>query len=169
MAVINYATAYVPKEDQLGIPEQSTLEGHGVRVAYAQNTVPIGATDSIGSTYCLIKNVSAEAIIKLIEIENDAITSLTSASIGIYDSQTNLPLAVSAYAAALNLSTANGKIAPLDGLAALTHANTLKCLWELAGQTLLAKKGNYDVVLTLNAAPSVGGNVTCRSEIVPCG
>lgn len=170
MAVQNYLTNYAPLEDPNGIPVEWAIRGHGVKKAYFQNTAAILNGDSIGSTYTVLKNVSADAIIGDLAIETDAITSCTACQIGIYDSVTGVAYSTNCYATALDLHTAIGKNGPpADGLNQLTHEQTMQTLWELAGHTLLTKRGTYDIVLALTQAATASGSVTFRGTILPPG
>lgn len=150
----------------------------GLRLAYEQNTVTLLATDNINSTYLLFKNVPFNARIKRLDIENDAIGTGTSFHIGLYNSATGAVKNASCLASALNLSTAHTKTqnttaanSALDGLAALTHDNSLQPLYLLAGDSLSANgaQGNYDIVMTCNQNLSGGGKVTARMELMPAG
>jgi hypothetical protein len=141
----------------------------GVKKAHIQNTVAIGAADSATSTYLVFKDLPAEAVLVNLEIENDALTDGTSYSLGLYDSDTGVAKAAACFMSAVSLTAAAGKNAPKDGLAAITHANTLKALWELAGDTLANRKGKYDVVLLANTPSSVAGSITFRGDLIPSG
>lgn len=169
MAIQNYLTNYVPAEDTSGVPEASAYQGHGVRESYFHQTVSILSTDNATSTYTIIKNIPAEAVIAKLDIETDALTSGTSYSIGIFDSVTGVAYAATCYLVAQTLASASTKNAPLDGILALTHDQTLQPVYVLAGHTLLNKRANYDLVLTANTPSSVTGSVTFRGHYVPAG
>lgn len=169
MAVQNYLTNYTPAEDQSGIPEEWAIRGHGVRKAYLQSTVAVTNGDSIGSTYCLFKNVPADVILSKLDLEADAIAGLTSVSIGLYDSVTGAAIAAGCYMNNVDIHAGSTKASPIDGMQALTHENTLQQLYLLASKTLNTKAGNYDVVMTINAAATASGSVTARGELIPAG
>lgn len=165
MAVQNYLTNYTESfVDAVG-------KHTGVRLHYLQKTVAVAAADDDTSTYLLFKDVPFNARIAKLLIENDAITGGTDYVIGLYDSDTGAVKSANCLATTLDLSSGHTKTSPLDGLKAVTHANTLKCLYELAGDTLSANgaKGRYDVVLTANTAGSGAGSVTARMELTPAG
>lgn len=169
MALVSYQNVYAPSEDPNGIPEKWALEGHGVPPREFQNSVTITNGDSIGSTYCLCKDVSADDILYKLDIETDAITAATACQIGIYDADLNTVYTVNSLATALDLHTAVGKATPLDGLNALTHEQTKQTIATLAGHTLLNKRGRYDIVLTLTQAATATGVVTARGRLLPAG
>lgn len=173
MAVQNYITNYTPSEDTASIPEESAIRGHGVREAYLQNSVNVTNGDSIGSTYVIHKNVPGDAILAALDIETDALTALTACQIGVYDANPALsaptPFAVNALASGLDLHTAAGKQVGIDGLNQLTHEQTMQPIWQLAGHTLLTKRGFYDIVLTLTQAATATGVMTARTTLIPAG
>lgn len=175
MATQNYltnygTTGYNPTQDTSGVPENWALQQGGVGKRYAQQTISIASTDANTSTYLLMKDVPADAIINRCDLEIDAGASNTSASIGVYDATTGVAVAANGYMNAVSI--ASGTTAALgsmvDGLQALTHENRLVPIWSVAGDTLLTKKGRYDLVLTLNTGASTA-KVTAHMEILDNG
>ncbi len=165
-------TNYPPSQDTTGVPENWAIQGHGVRKAYFQSTVHVLTTDLGGSNYIILKDVPGDAIISKLEIETDGLTTATDNDIGLYNASTGVVIGGgNQLADAVDLHTAAGKVgsACLDGLAALTHEQTLQPVYLLAGDTLLNKKGTYDIVLTVNTATTAAGYATFRGEILPGG
>lgn len=160
MAVQNYKTNY-DATAQAGtvIP---AVSGVGVPTHDWQVTVAIASADDDGSTYLIRKDVPAQEVIEALEIENDSITAGTSYSIGLADPDTGAIILANCYANALDLSSASTKVAPKDGLAALTHANSKKQVYEVAGHNITNRRGRYDLVLTATTVGSGNGNVTFR-------
>lgn len=132
-------------------------------------TVSILAADDDTSTYLLFKSLPKETVIFEMGIEHGAITGGTSYDVGLYNARTGAVVDKDCLAAALDLSSAATKNAPKDGLAAVTHANTRKALWELSGLSFAACPDLLDVVLTANTAGSGAGSVTARATLIPGG
>jgi hypothetical protein len=142
--------------------------GSGVPLRFFQSTVTVGASDSTGSTYTILKDLPADAIILEMEIETTGITGATSCDIGLYDSDSGAALVDNCYASGIDLSGSHTKVAPADGLAALSGSNTLQPAYLLAGKTLKNKKGNYDLVLTGDTLGGAG-SATFRGLIGQAG
>lgn len=170
MAVQNYFTNYLGGvEDAAGVLEDWAIQGQGVRLSFFQKTIALAAADSAGSTYLILKGVSASAMFASLKLEADAMSGLTSGSIGIYDSRTGAAVAANALLNAADLHVGSTKLAPFDGMLALTHELTLQQMFLLAGDTLNANKGIYDLVFTANTAPVQAGSITFRGERIPSG
>lgn len=189
MAVQNYSTnygtaGYNPTQNNSGVPENWALQGHGVKKRYAQQTVSPAATDNNGSTYLLIKDLPADAILNRCDLEVDANTGGTSYSIGLFGGtgqnqgvatfgvgNTSGTAGASCYMSAVDIHTgttaANSSM--IDGIQALTHEARLVPAWYLAGDTLLTKKGSYDLVLTATTAASTAFKLTAHMEIIDNG
>jgi hypothetical protein len=169
MAIQNGFNNYIGQINSQPLPQRVSKETHGIKLAHLQQTLSILNGDSATSTYILFKAVPSEAKFKLLEIETDAFAGCT-ISIGLYDSDTGaLVSTAGALANALSIASAANKQVPLDGLTALTHDNTDKTLYEIAGETLAKKRGTYDVVLLLNNTTAAAGKITARGELVPAG
>lgn len=182
----NYGTAgYNPTQDTSGVPENWAIQGHGVKKRYAQQTISISSvTDLSGSTYLLIKDFPADAILNRCDLEIDAGAGNTSASIGLYGGTGSLqgiqttgvggtlsaPVGGACYMSAVNIASATTPAlgSMLDGLQALTHESRLVPAWYLAGDTLLTKKGTYDLVFTLVTGVTTA-KVTAHMEIIDNG
>jgi len=179
MAVQNYSTnygtsGYNPTQDTSGVPENWALQGHGVKKRYVQQTISAAATDSNGSTYLLIKDIPADAILNRCDLEVDANTGGTSYSIGLYGGTGNnqgVVISAGCYMSAVDIhaGTTPALSSMIDGLQALTHENRLAPVWSVAGDTLLTKKGSYDLVLTANTAASTAFKLTAHMEILDNG
>lgn len=166
----SYFANYAPTENASGVPEKWAIQGHGVRKAYIQNSANVTSGDVALSTYLVAKDVPASAILSKIEVETDALTSLTQCKVGIYDSDSGVAIVDNVYAASnLDLHTASAKNAPLDGMPSLTHESTLQEVYKLAGHTLNQARGKYDIVLTLTQTAGATGVATFRTEILPAG
>lgn len=162
MATQNYLTNFST------YPTES-VKAKGVDKKHIQNTVTVAADDAATSNYLVFKDLPAESILADLEIENDVLTNGTSYSLGLFDSDTGVAKAVACFMSGVSMTAAAGKGSPKDGLAALTHANTLKALFELAGDNLTNRKGKYDVVLTANTPSTVAGSITFRGVLLPSG
>ena len=184
MAVQNYLTNFINNLggfqngngyaggtlDTIVTMQDPILGGHGVPTRYMANTISLAAADSAGSTYLLHKNVSADDICQDWELEVDAMSGLTSVSIGIYDSLTGLPIQTGVeYMNGADLHVGSTKNAPFDGMPALTHQNTVQTVGALAGKTLTNQNGTYDIVLKANTAPVQAGFITSRVLLSPSG
>lgn len=168
MAVQNYFTNY----NKLAEP-YSAIKACGSKLDAFQNTVAVLAGDEAASTYLLMKNVLSHLTIAELEIEHASLTGANDCDIGFYDSETGSALTMAngttgkaVCADQLDLTTANTKLTPKDGLKELTHAETLQPIWKLLGFAKAKDaKPQYDLVLTLNADPSQGGDVTARGAL----
>jgi hypothetical protein len=174
MAVQNYlsnygTSGYNPTEDTYGVPENWALQQGGVGGRYAQQTISALSTDNNGSTYLLMRHVPADSILAACLLEVDPNTGGTSYSIGLYDSNLGTPVAANCFMNAFDLHAGSTKLVPFDGLLALTHEQMLVALWSLAGDTLLTKKGAYDIVMTANTAASTAFKLTARMNVIDGG
>jgi len=175
MATQNYFTNYT--ESFANAVSKHT----GVRKHFLQKTVSVLAADDNGSTYLLFKDVPWNARIASLIIENEAITGGTAYDIGLYNSRTGAVVDVDCLAANLDLSAAHKKgfdgtaaNLALDGMAALTHEQTLFSLYEIAGGAVDSpdKEGDlpmYDIVLTADTVGTGAGKITARMELIPAG
>lgn len=142
----------------------------GLRKQYAQSaTVNVAADDDDGSTYLLFNRLASDTIITKLELECDAITGATDYDIGVFDSDTGVAIDADCYMNGTDIHNGSSKSAPIDGMSVLTHADTLKRVWEVAGLTRENIKGYYDIVLTANTVGSAAGKITARAEFAPCG
>jgi len=164
MAVQNHLTNYDPTAEPV-----SAVLNTGTRKHHAQNTVGILDTDSDTSTYMLLRKVNAYARLDSLELEHDSITGGTDFDIGFYDSDTGAEVDKDVLADGISLATAATKVAPRDGMPAVTHANTLKPIYELLGKTKETTKPFYDLVLTGNTVGTASGSVTARVGLAPAG
>lgn len=165
MAVQDYKTNYTAAPG-----DKSAIEGRGVRGHHFQSTVSILAADDDTSTYLILKHVPSDAILAKLEIERDAITGGSDYDIGFYDPDTGAAVDKDVCMDGGDFSaTATTKVAPMDGLVALTHAAGLKPIWEILGKTLATRKGTYDLVLTCNTVGTGAGSVTFRGMLIPAG
>jgi len=175
MAIQNYLTNYVGSEDLLGNPIEAAPRQSGVRLSFIQNTVSPLSTDSSTSTYLLVKNLQPAVILTRMDLEVDANTGGTSYSIGLYDAYvgglTSTPTALAAgcYMNSVDIHAGSTFAAPINGIQALTHENTMQPAYILAGQTLFNAKAYYDLVLTANTAASTAFNLTARIYLIPAG
>jgi hypothetical protein len=160
--------AYVGGTQNTINTEAWALQGHGVSIRYMQGSVSLLASDSIASTYLLLKNIPGQAIIEELWLEVDAMSGLTSASIGLFNPLTGAAFVNNCYLSAADIHLASTKLAPYDGMAALTHENTLQTVCTLAGKTIANPStdwGCYDLVLTANTAPVQAGVITARIKM----
>lgn len=174
MPIRNYQDVYVPQiaptgASNLGLNQRSSKESKGVRLAHMQQTVSLLNNDLLGTTFLFFKQVPSDAKLKLLEIETDAFTGVN-IHIGLYDPDTNTVVGTTnSLANALSLNAAANKQTPLDGLNAVTHENTDKCLFELAGETSARRRAAYDIVGLLNVNSPANAKITARAELVPAG
>ena len=171
MAVQNYLTNFVQ-----GI-FNAVKAISGVRIHYMQNTIAKAAADNDTSTYLVFKNIPGTFKIKNLYVENDALAGGTSWSLQLYDSDLGTAKG-SSLSGVMDFSAAHKKgihttaaNVALDGIASLTHAQTLQCLYEIAGDTLSANgmKNKYDLVLVGTTVGGAAGSITVRGEFIPAG
>ncbi|HEY9791443.1 MAG TPA: hypothetical protein V6D22_13650 [Candidatus Obscuribacterales bacterium] len=174
MAVQNYwnnLTNNPPQATPAG--QDAEYSNTGIRPHILENSASVAAADSSGSTYLLFKNVPWNARLRELKLENDNLGAGAQIQIGLADSRTGTIISATCLSAAQSAAAANGKNAPLDGLAALTHAQTLQALYETALDTPIPPQGpyrfNYDVVMTLSTAGGSAGVVTARGILTPAG
>jgi len=169
MAVQNYKTNY-DSDAGAAYDALGPMSSFGVTPKRMQSpTVAILDTDDNNSTYLLFKAIPKEAVFAYLGLECSAITGGTSFDVGLYNHLTGVVVDKDCLAAALDLSSAATKNAPKDGLAAVTHANTRKALWELSGLSYAACPALLDVVLTANTVGTAAGSVTARASLIPGG
>jgi hypothetical protein len=162
MAVQDYFANFTQSID-------SAVKQTGVPGQHFQNTFSILAADDDNSTYTIMKNVPATAVIHRMDIETPGLANSTDWNIGLADSDTGAVLDDNAFADALDFSSAATKVAPLDGLKALTGTNSRKPLYELLGLTLNSCKGHYDIIATGIAVGTAAGDITVRGVLIPNG
>lgn len=168
MAVANYFTNY----NKLAEPIPA-IKACGSKLDAFQNTVTTAAADDAGSTYLLMKNVLSHLTIAELEIEHGSATGASDCDIGFYDSETGSALTKQSGASGkdvladgLDLTTANTKVTPKDGLKQLTHAQTLQPIWKLLGFAKAKDaKPQYDLVLTINGDVSAAVDITARGAL----
>lgn len=161
MAVQNYKTNY---DADPTVDAALGAFGHGgTTPKRAQATVTHLASDNDGSSYLLYKNVPADAVLHDHEIENAAITLGTSYKIGVFNPITGAAISDACFASGLDMSAAATKNAPKDGLSALSHEQTSKPIFEIAGHTAANKLPTYDIVLTGVTAGTALGKITSRA------
>jgi hypothetical protein len=131
--------------------------------------VSVAAADSDTSTYILFKDVPSTVVVASLPIETEAITGGTSYDVGLYDSVTGVVADADILAAGLDFSSAATKVAPLDGLKAVTLANRAKPLYALLGLTLANCKPTYDIVVTANTVGSGAGTFIAAATFLPGG
>lgn len=169
MAVQNYKTNY-DSDAGAAYDALGPMSSFGVTPKRMQSpTAAILAADSDGSTYLLFKSIPKEAVFADMGIEHSALTGGTDYDIGLYNALTGVVIDKDCLADGLDLSSAATKNAPKDGLAAVTHANTRKALWELSGLSYAACPALLDVVLTANTVGTADGSVTARASLIPGG
>lgn len=151
------------------VPEQWALEGNGVPPSFFQSTVTVAATDNILSTYLIAKNLPANAMLASLLVEADSAIATATWDIGLYNSLTGAVIVKDCFAAAQNWTAGSTKVAPFDGLAALTHEQTKQALWQVLGLVLNTAAGCYDLVLQAHVAPTGAGSITFRGLWTPPG
>ena len=187
----NYGTSgFLPSQDTSGIPENWALEQGGLPVLYANVTIsPASGTDSATSTYLLMKDFGADWILARCDLEVDSAQDATYVNIGLYDAvlgtatygqsggvpyTSGVAGAYCYYGAAstgtdLTSATTPAYSSMLDGCANVTHKNRMKPAWYNAGDTLLTKKGRYDLVLEAVSGIGSSGSITAHMQIIPGG
>ena len=193
-AVQNYltnygTTGYNPTQNTSGVPENWALQQMGVKMRYAQQTIsPNSVTDSSLSTYLLMKDLPASAILLRCDLEVDTNCDAIYANIGLYDAilgtatfgqsggvpyTSGVAGSYCYYGGAsgtdLTSATTPAYGSMTDGCANLTHANRLQPAWYNAGDTLLAKKGRYDLVFKAVSGISTLGSITAHMQIIDNG
>lgn len=168
MAVQDYFDNYDKKTEPY-----SANRACGTKLDHFQHTVATAAADDAASTYLIMKNVLAHLTIAELMIEHGSATGADDVDIGFYDSETGSALTLAngnsgkeVLASDLDLTTANTKLTPKDGLLNLTHAETLQPIWQLLGfaKPSLAKP-QYDLVMTINSDVSAAVDVTFRGAL----
>lgn len=120
------------------------------------NAIAIANGDNATSRIYLGK-IRSDAIPDLrSQLYHDAITGLTSASIGVeYNGAT---ISANVFANALNLAAAAGA---KNVFAAITTANIGKRVFELLGLTVDPAR-EYDIVLTMDTDATAAGNISAQ-------
>lgn len=151
MAVENkYANAEVVA-GKLALPIQNSS-----KVVVARQTVAVAAADDDGSIYRVFKGVPADLIPLQITIGTTAITGGTDYDLGIYKTDLGPVGDADIFMDGQTMATAS---LVLNGLGALTVANALKPIWELAGDTVETRKASYDIALTANTVGTAAGTI----------
>ena len=187
----NYGTAgYNPTLDTNGVPENWALQQQGVKMRYAQQTIsPASGTDSATSTYLLMKDLPADAILLRCDLEVDSAADAIYANIGLYDAvlgtatfgqsggtpyTSGVAGGYCYYGAAstgtdLTSSSTPAYSSMLDGCANVTHENRLKPAYYNAGDLLNTKKGRYDLVFQAVSGIGASGSITAHMQICDNG
>lgn len=149
MAVVNQTSA------SLTTRNAGTLVNAGaasVRTEAVVEQMTVTNTDSIGSTYRLVR-IPSNAIVISAQAFNGAVTT-AAADIGLYQTAANGGAVVDAdfFTAALSIAAASAGANILGGnTATYGPANRNKRIWEVLGLTADPQR-EYDVALTLTAA-----------------
>lgn len=186
----NYGTTgYNPTQNTSGVPENWALQQMGVKMRYAQQTIsPNSVTDSALSTYLLMKDFPADAILLRCDLEVDANCNAIYANIGLYDAvlgtatfgqsggTPNTSGVAGGYcywggASGIDLTstTTPAYSSMLDGCKLLTHEARLTPAWYNAGDLLNTKKGRYDLVFEAVSGISTLGSITAHMQIIDNG
>lgn len=163
---VNYFPYSGQAEDTAGVPEDWALQQGGIDERFFQRDIPIGAADGNGSNYCIMQGIPASAILTELKAEIDANASFTQASVGLYDSDTGVAIAVGCFANNVNVAAGSTKNAPFDMMAALTHSQTAQRMKDIAIANGGVNKGRYDLVLTCPTASNAAIVASFRGRII---
>ena len=168
MAVVNTKSNIITRLDSVPAKLPNAVIAHS-RLREAVATVEVAAADDDTSTFRMVRLHSSYRV-SAIEVFNDAITNGTSYDVGLYDTNENGGLVVSAglFASAVDLSSAHAATGPLDVTYEATATNIDKIekrLWELAGLTEDPNK-DFDLVLTGNTVGTAAGTISVRVRFV---
>lgn len=157
MAVVNQTSAALTNALTNTVSEPWQVNGDTVEsVGFA----PVATTDSIGSTYRLVR-VRSSSRLTVLQLVNDALTTSTF-NVGLYGINGGAVVSVSLFGAAVSGATA-GRTS-LENTA-ITAANLEKRVWQLLG---LSQDPNleYDLTLTTVAAATAGGNIGLKVQAI---
>jgi hypothetical protein len=165
MAVANTKSTIVTNADAAPVTLTPAYVKDG-RLREQAATVETAAADDAGSVYRLFRVHSSWRISDIL-IGHDAITNMTTADVGVYDTAANggAVVNVSLFASALNMSSASAGLVNHTYEATATNIDKIeKRLWELLGLTSDPNK-EYDIAVTATTNdPSVAGTISglCR-------
>ena len=143
--------------------DKSPAQTSGQEVKALVLNFAIDSTDDDGSKYRFFRSIPATAIITKLEVQNDAIAGGVDFDLGIYNTlEGPLKGAVKdadALAATVDLSAARDVSNLISGLSAVALSDNSKTVYELAGDNVDTRQGEYDLVLTGNTVGTTTGNV----------
>jgi hypothetical protein len=176
MAVINdyVNSALVETSARKIVAPQNAQGGHVHKLV---QTFEVAAGDDDGSVYRLFKEIPATAVLVSAQILNDAITGGTDYDLGLYKPGAGGDVVdKDVLADGEDLSSANSRISPADGLGAVDLADVNKPLWQLSSApeggspyTVENKPQAFDIALTANTVGTGAGTITAILEFVNPG
>lgn len=138
------------------LAKNSAANGGVQKTAIAVFTVAAG--DDAGSIYRVFPNMAGEIVVKSVRIHNAAITGANDWDITLRKSLSFDGVGASIHTDtpeignALDLSAGNPvSAAPVFADNAIALGDRGKALWELAGETIVARTPAYDICLIMNA------------------
>ena len=135
---------------------------HGGDLVAIAGTFEVAAGDDDGSVYRIAAGLPANLIPYKFEIYNDAITGGTDYDLGLYLAESGVVVDADLLADGMDLSSANGRTSPENGLQTLNVDQTGKRLWELTGlgYTEKTKPDGFDIALTANTVGTAAGTIS---------
>jgi hypothetical protein len=176
MAVVTTKTAAILALDGTPIAESTKGEGAPFTPKHHRGRITAVSGDSIASKYVFAR-VPSLCIVENVRVENDAVTG-AAMDVGVYfahDSRHISPgqtagavIDADFFATAFSVATANtatGGVDVTDESGAYTLAKREQPLWQALG---LASDpgGKFDIVGTLTAAATAGGDIMLRVSYV---
>lgn len=125
-------------------------------------TFEVAAADDNASVYRLMKNIAPDMIIEDVQIFCDAITGGTDWDLGLYKNldRGGAVIDKDVFLDAGDLSSALIRGAGLDGMSAVNIVDSIKRVYEHAGDTLSTRELGYDLALTANVVGTAAGTIT---------
>lgn len=167
MAVANTKSTAVMNGDAVPRKMNSLLIDGG-RKRSKVGTVETAAADDAGSVYRLVRVKSSDRIEK-VEVAHDAITNMSTADIGVYDTAENggAVVSVNHFGSAIDMSSASaGFVDRTYEATAADISKVEKPLWERLGLSADPNK-EYDLAITATTNdPTAAGTLAMRVEYV---
>jgi len=161
MAVVNTKSTEVTNADA-GDGKMTA----GDKIKTKNQTVETVATDSAGSVYRLLR-VHSSIRPHSLQVGHDAITSMTTADIGVYDTAANggAVVDIDLFGSAINMSSASSGMVERQLEDDNTDIDKIgKSLWEYLGLTSDPNK-EYDLAITATTnAPTAAGTLAMRLQ-----
>lgn len=131
---------------------------NGSEVKAVLVSIAVANGDGNGSVYRVLPNISSDAIIFDIQVENSALGTGASADLGLYKAGANTAIDDDALTAAQSMVSAGS----FDGMKSVSLTDKHKPVYELAGHDIDSRNAAYDLCLTMDNIGASSGNVLVR-------
>lgn len=165
MAVVNTKSNAVTNADASQPRVQNPTFISGGHLKSSVGMVEVAAADTDASVFRMVR-LPSNAVVRRIEVLNDAITGGTSYDLGLYKAAVNGGDAVDAGLFATAIDMANARTLPLDAMFETLGIEKIEMrLWELLGLSA-DPQIEYDLCFTANTVGSAAGTIATRVEWV---